>query len=111
MSISIDKAGAWRLYWGPGPLPAGAECLGTIERAPGDAGALLLCGARYYQGNAGCLRSLPSREVQRALRRSAGAYSSAAAELGARGGRQSSPAKIASNRANALKRWHPTQGA
>ena len=104
--MTINKSGNWRLYWGPGPLPASSDALGTIKRTGGDVGALLRIGTHYRQGNAGCVRSLPAREVKRAMRRDAGEYSSAAAELGARGGRRSSPAKSAANKANALKRWH-----
>ena len=33
----------------------------------------------------------------------------AATILGAKGGRQSSPAKSAANRANAMQRWHPNK--
>ena len=55
-----------RLYWGPGPLPHGAEFVGTVRRAPGDEGALLRMTAtgRMMQGNAGALRSLPPEAKQ-----------------------------------------------
>jgi hypothetical protein len=107
MTLTITKAGNWRLYWGPHQLPIGAEALGTIARNQFDDGALLRIRERYWQGNGGVLRSLPARDVERAMRRDAGEYSSPAAALGARGGRRSSPAKSAANSANALKRWHP----
>jgi hypothetical protein len=109
MHLTIDKAGDWRRCWGPGPLPAGADALGTVELADDAAGALIRIGGHYHRGQAGALsdRRLPARDVERALRRDSGEYSSPAAALGARGGRRSSPAKSAANSANALKRWHP----
>lgn len=111
MTLTIDKAGDWRRCWGPGPLPAGAVCLGTVEIKDDAVGALIMIDGHYHRGQAGALsdRRLPARDVERALRHSAGIYSSAAAELGALGGRQSSPAKRAACAANARKRWHPDE--
>jgi len=49
-----------RMYWGPGPLPQGAELLGTVTRPNMEAGALLrMPTGRLVQGNAGCLRTVP----------------------------------------------------
>jgi hypothetical protein len=57
--ITVSPNGNWRLYWGPGPLPAGAEALGTVWR-DGYTGALLrMPTGVYVMGNAGSLRSLP----------------------------------------------------
>ncbi len=50
-----------RMYWGPGPLPHGAELVGTVTRDNGGTGALLRMRAagRMMQGNAGALQGLP----------------------------------------------------
>lgn len=52
---------AMSIYWGPGPLPAGAEAEGIVTRPDGGKGALLRIGRIYVQGNAGALRALPLR--------------------------------------------------
>lgn len=67
MTIEINRAGKWRLYWGAMPIPSGAEAMGTVTRDGHDTGALLSIGGRYVQGNAGTLKSLPPREVRAAL--------------------------------------------
>lgn len=57
-----DKAKrAVSIYWGPGPLPVGAEAEGIVTRDTGEKGALLRIGRCYWQGNAGVLRSVPLR--------------------------------------------------
>lgn len=66
--LAVDLGGAWRIYWGSGPLPAGAQALGTIRRDIGDTGALLRMPAgNYAQGNAGALRTLDGRKVAAAI--------------------------------------------
>ena len=67
--IVVDKAGNWRLYWGPGPLPERSKALGTIRfEGTGRAGALVrMPTGIYVQGNAGSVRSLPQAEVRREL--------------------------------------------
>jgi len=55
----------WSLYWPGMPVPQGAVVVGTVRRAPGDTGALfLLPTGQYVQGNAGCIRTLPQREIK-----------------------------------------------
>lgn len=76
--ITVSKNGNWKAYWGPMPLPAGAEALGTVTRDTGETGALIrLKIGNYVQGNAGGYRTLNGREVEEALARS-----EAAAALG-----------------------------
>lgn len=66
--LSADPGGAWRLYWGAMPLPAGMQSIGTITRGVGDTGALLRTAIGLYaQGNAGVLRTLDKRKVAAAL--------------------------------------------
>lgn len=66
--LTVDLGGAWRLYWGNGPLPPGAQALGTITRGIGDTGALLRTGVGIYvQGNARVVRSLDQRRVEAAI--------------------------------------------
>ena len=68
--ITLSKLGKWRIYW-TGPLPDGAEALGTVTRDGYDTGALLrMQTGVYVQGNAGAIRSLPQREIISALARS-----------------------------------------
>jgi len=56
--ITHDKKQG-RLYWGAIPLPVDAEILGTITRANGETGALILMPAgRLMQGNAGALKAV-----------------------------------------------------
>ena len=69
MTLSIDHAGKWKVYWGAGPLPKGAVALGTVTRDGTDTGALLLMRTGlYYQGNAGAVRGLPQRKIREAAR-------------------------------------------
>ena len=64
--ITIDLAGAWRLY--ATGVPAGAEVLGTIAQGP-EVGALIRYRGTglYAQLNAGAVRSLDQRKVHAAL--------------------------------------------
>ena len=56
------------LYWGDGPVPTGAEIIGTIRRDAGDAGALIrLWNGNYVQGNAGIFRMLDQGLVGKLL--------------------------------------------
>ena len=67
LAVRVD--GAWRIYWGPGPLPAGAEAKGIIIRDGYDTGALiLLSSGQYVQGNAGAIRTLNQRDVAVAIK-------------------------------------------
>jgi len=64
MKITHDKQ-IGRFLWGAGPLPDGADMLGTVERQPGDIGAFIRLRTGWYvQGNAGSIRSLDQRQVQ-----------------------------------------------
>ena len=64
MKIKISTLGEPSTYWGPGPLPAGAELCGIVTRNDTDVGALVrLASGEYVQGNAGATRSLPQRPV------------------------------------------------
>lgn len=66
--LAVDLGGAWRLYWGAMPLPAGSEALGTVTRGAGDTGALIRTGyGHYMQGNAGVLRRLDPRKIAACL--------------------------------------------
>ena len=48
-----------------GPLPEGAEIIGTIERSPADVGALVkLKGGMVTQMNNGVLRNIPYHELE-----------------------------------------------
>ena len=67
--MEVNGMGPWRIWWGAGPIPAGAVVAGTVRRRPGDHGALFIIGGRFWQGNAGTLRSLPTRLVQWAIER------------------------------------------
>ena len=65
--LAVDLGGAWRIWWGNAPLPAGAQALGTIAR-DSDTGALILLAAgNYSQGNAGALRALDQRKATAAI--------------------------------------------
>jgi len=67
MKITADKQ-MGLLYWGGGPLPYGADLIGTVNRQPGETGALIrLRTGRYIQGNAGSIRTLDRRKVLAAL--------------------------------------------
>ena len=65
--LTINTAGAWRLY--SPTLPAGAEPLGTVTRSGCDTGALVRFVATgiYAQVNAGVVRTLDQRQVARLL--------------------------------------------
>ena len=66
--LAVDLGGAWRIYWGNGPVPSGAQALGTVTRDVGDTGALLrMPGGNYAQGNAGVVRTLDSRKAAAAI--------------------------------------------
>lgn len=94
MKIKVRTKAAPHLYWGPGPLPAGAEFCGTVTRDETDTGALIrMATGIFVQGNAGAIRSLPQSEVSASL---------AASALGSRGGSVSSPAKAEAVRRNGL---------
>ncbi len=81
--LTVDLGGAWRLYWGNGPIPAGAQALGTVTRGIGDTGALLCTGVGIYtQGNAGVLRSIEQRKVAAAIERAEPAHGGARAGSG-----------------------------
>ena len=68
MKIRVRTNASPHIYWGPGPLPAGAEFCGTVTRDGHDTGALIRMGTGVYvQGNAGAIRSLPQRDVERSL--------------------------------------------
>jgi hypothetical protein len=78
MKINIRTSKAWRPYWGPGPLPQGAEALGVVTVDEYKTGALIRMRTGIYRvGNAGALSSLPQRDIEVRL---------AAAALGAIGG-------------------------
>ena len=94
MKIRVRTKASPLIYWGASPLPAGAECCGTVTRDEYDTGALIRMGTGIYvQGNAGAIRSLPQRDVERSL---------AAASIGRLGGAKTSPAKAAAARRNGL---------
>jgi hypothetical protein len=64
---TIDPAGPWNLY--TVTIPTGATVHGTIAREDGFTGALIQMHTGIYtQMNAGVMRSLEQRQVQRALR-------------------------------------------
>lgn len=66
-NITVDPSGNWRMY--TNTIPANSELLGTVTRDGYDTGALVRINATgaYVQVNAGAMRSLPGREVARAL--------------------------------------------
>jgi len=92
--ITINTTGKWQLYWGPSPLPQHSKAIGTVTRDGYDTGALILIEATgiYVQGNAASIRSLPQRDIIIGLHM---------AEVGARGGSATSPAKTRAVRRNA----------
>ena len=65
--LTINTAGAWRLY--SPTLPAGCEPLGTVARSGHDTGALVrfVATGLYAQVNAGAVRTLDQREIARLL--------------------------------------------
>ena len=97
--ISIRTTAPWALYWGPGPLPAGATAHGTVTRGEADTGALIrMPNGIYVQGNAGAIRSLPQREV---------AVSLAAASMAALAGKTKTPARTRASRVNGRSGGRP----
>lgn len=59
-----------RMYWGPGPLPQGAELMGVVTRPDREAGALLkMPTGALVEGKNGTIRSLrtQTRETDRDL--------------------------------------------
>lgn len=69
--IKIDTFGEWRRYWGAGPLPDDFDPLGIVWKGDGvsiEAGALFQSqDGRFWVGNNGALKGLPTRETARAL--------------------------------------------
>lgn len=65
--MAVKSGGNWRLYWGTMPLPDGAEAIGTIIRSTGKGALIRLSNGNYVQGNAGGIRTLDSREVEKML--------------------------------------------
>ncbi|MBN2258385.1 MAG: hypothetical protein JW704_11305 [Anaerolineaceae bacterium] len=61
----------WRTYWGQSPAPRNMEPLGVIWVGDGtriENGALFQNDeGRFWVGNAGVLKALPTREVAKAL--------------------------------------------
>ena len=99
MKIKVRTKASPHLYWGPGPLPAGADFCGTVTRDGYDTGALIrMPSGIYVQGNAGAIRNLPQNEVAASL---------AAASLAARAGRMSTPARTRAARINGRKGGRP----
>lgn len=66
--MTINQNGNWQLYWGAMPLPKGATPKGTVHRPPWRGALLMLKNGIFVQGNAGGIRTLPQREVQRLLK-------------------------------------------
>jgi len=59
-TMTAEQAKNW--YWGGGPLPKGAKCLG-VYAGHGRKGALIqLANGRLVQGNAGSIRTLPGND-------------------------------------------------
>ena len=99
MKIKVRTKASPHPYWGPGPLPAGAEFLGTVTRDEIDTGALIrMATGIFVQGNAGAIRSLPQSEVAASL---------AAASLAARAGRMKTPARARAARINGRSGGRP----
>lgn len=68
MIMATNNLRLAQLYWGPGPLPAGAVMVGAVYRSPGIAGAIIrLPTGLYAQGNAGTLRSVNQADMERAI--------------------------------------------
>jgi hypothetical protein len=66
--LKVIRTKHWILYWGPYELPAGAEAIGLVAPDKRPTGVLIrLADGKYVQGNAGELRSLPQRSVEKAL--------------------------------------------
>jgi len=57
----MDADKARKIYWGAGPLPKGATCIGECATA-GRKGALIrLANGNIVQGNAGSIRTIPTQ--------------------------------------------------
>jgi hypothetical protein len=66
--LKVVKTKNWKLYWGRSRLPAGGEAIGLVMPDKRPTGVLIrLADGKYAQGNAGELRSLPQRSVEKAL--------------------------------------------
>jgi hypothetical protein len=66
--LKVIKTKNWKLYWGSFVLPAGAEAIGLVTPDKRPTGVLIrLADGKYAQGNAGELRSLSQRSVEKAL--------------------------------------------
>lgn len=65
--LAVDMGAAWRPYWGGGPLPAGAQALGTVTRGDDPPQALLVIRGVYWCGRAGAVRGLPQNVVREAI--------------------------------------------
>lgn len=68
-NLTVDPHGPGKAYWGPQPIPSGAQLIGVLRAdQPYRQGALIkLASGMYVQGNAGCVRTLPQSEVRLAL--------------------------------------------
>lgn len=66
--LKVIRTENWLLYWGPYEMPAGAEAIGLVTPDKRPTGVLIrLADGKYVQGNAGELRKLPQRSVEKAL--------------------------------------------
>lgn len=67
-SADMDRC---RMYWGQGPFPHGCDFLGIVWMGDGtriENGALFQNEqGRFFAGNAGVLKALPTRETAKAL--------------------------------------------
>ena len=69
MIVKRDEEGKKQGILYAGPLPEGAEIIGTIERNSADIGALVkLKGGMIVQLNAGVLRNIPYHEIEFSLK-------------------------------------------
>jgi len=68
---AVENSEKWRLYWGNKPVPSGCEALGLIWVGDGtriENGVLFQNDSgKFFFGNDGMLKSLPTREVAKAL--------------------------------------------
>ena len=48
------------IYWGPGPLPMGAEIVGEYQNGIRRGALIRLANGNYVQGNAGAIRAVVS---------------------------------------------------
>ena len=66
--LKVIKTENWKLYWGTYLLPAGAEAIGLVTPDKRPSGVLIrLADGKYAPGNAGELRRLPQRSVEKVL--------------------------------------------